>query len=144
MFFKNLIPARNVKKRHFWQYGVRGECLGVEIVKCFYKNRQIENKIGNMYVKKKMEREMATHSSTLAWRIPRTEEAGGLQSMGSPSRTRLCNFHFLVNFSGGLIFPKPTRDQSHSSLRTQLCSFEKGMYIFTENTEKTVLKYWFI
>ena len=26
---------------------------------------------------------MATHSSTLAWRIPRTEEPGGLQSIGS-------------------------------------------------------------
>ena len=26
---------------------------------------------------------MATHSSLLAWRIPRTEEPGGLQSMGS-------------------------------------------------------------
>ena len=26
---------------------------------------------------------MATHSSTLAWEIPRTEEPGGLQSMGS-------------------------------------------------------------
>ena len=32
---------------------------------------------------------MATHSSTLAWRIPRTEEPGGLQSMGSQSRTWL-------------------------------------------------------
>ena len=29
------------------------------------------------------EKAMATHSSTLAWRIPRTEEPGGLQSMGS-------------------------------------------------------------
>ena len=29
------------------------------------------------------EKEMATHSSILAWRIPWTEEAGGLQSMGS-------------------------------------------------------------
>ena len=27
---------------------------------------------------------MATHSSVLAWRIPWTEEPGGLQSMGSP------------------------------------------------------------
>ena len=27
---------------------------------------------------------MATHSSTLAWRIPWTEEPGGLQSLGSP------------------------------------------------------------
>ena len=30
-----------------------------------------------------LEKEMATHSSTLAWRVPRTEEPGGLQSMGS-------------------------------------------------------------
>ena len=28
-------------------------------------------------------KEMAAHSSILAWRIPRTEEPGGLQSMGS-------------------------------------------------------------
>ena len=27
--------------------------------------------------------EMATHSSSLAWKIPWTEEPGGLQSMGS-------------------------------------------------------------
>ena len=31
-----------------------------------------------------LEEEMATHSSTLAWRIPWTEEPSGLQSMGSP------------------------------------------------------------
>ena len=30
-----------------------------------------------------LEKEMATHSSTLAWKIPRTEEHGRLQSMGS-------------------------------------------------------------
>ena len=30
-----------------------------------------------------LEKEMATHSSTLAWKIPSTEEYGGLQSMGS-------------------------------------------------------------
>ena len=30
-----------------------------------------------------LEKEMATHSSVLAWRIPWTEEPGGLQSMGS-------------------------------------------------------------
>ena len=32
---------------------------------------------------------MATHSSVLAWRIPGTGEPGGLQSLGSHSRTRL-------------------------------------------------------
>ena len=30
-----------------------------------------------------LEKEMAIHSSTLAWKIPRMEEPGGLQSMGS-------------------------------------------------------------
>ena len=30
-----------------------------------------------------LEKEMATHSSILAWRIPWTEESGRLQSMGS-------------------------------------------------------------
>jgi len=30
-----------------------------------------------------LEKEMATHSSILAWRIPWTEEPGGIQSTGS-------------------------------------------------------------
>ena len=37
---------------------------------------------------------MAPHSSTLAWKIPWTEEPGRLQSMGSLSRTRLRDFPF--------------------------------------------------
>ena len=41
---------------------------------------------------------MAAHSSTLAWRIPWMEEPGGLQSMGSQSRTRLSNFTFTFHF----------------------------------------------
>ena len=32
-----------------------------------------------------LEKEMATHSSTLAWKIPWTEKPGKLQSMGSQS-----------------------------------------------------------
>ena len=36
-----------------------------------------------------LEKEMATRSSILAWEIPRTEEPGGLQSMGSHSQTQL-------------------------------------------------------
>ena len=34
-----------------------------------------------------LEREMATHSSILAWEIPWTEQPDGLQSMGSQSQT---------------------------------------------------------
>ena len=41
-----------------------------------------------------LEKEMATHSSILAWRIPWTEEPGGLQSTGSQSRIRLSDFTF--------------------------------------------------
>ena len=36
-----------------------------------------------------LEKEMATHSSVLAWRIPGTGEPGGLLFMGSHSQTRL-------------------------------------------------------
>ena len=43
-----------------------------------------------------LEEEMATHSSILAWRIPWTEEPGGLQSTGSQSRTRLSDFTFTL------------------------------------------------
>ena len=35
------------------------------------------------------EKEMTTHSSILAWKIPWTKESGGLQSMGSQSRKGL-------------------------------------------------------
>ena len=38
-----------------------------------------------------LDKGMAMHSSIRAWRIPRTEEPGGLQSMGLQSWTRLRN-----------------------------------------------------
>ena len=38
-----------------------------------------------------LEKEMATYSSILAWRIPCTEEPGRLQSTESQSRTQLNN-----------------------------------------------------
>ena len=44
------------------------------------------------------EKAIATHSSTLAWKIPWTEEPGRLQSMGSISRTRLSKFTFTFHF----------------------------------------------
>ena len=41
--------------------------------------------------KNPLEWEMATCSSILAWKTPWTEETGGLQSMGSQSRTQVKN-----------------------------------------------------
>ena len=53
---------------------------------------------------------MAPHSSTLAWKIPWTEEPGRLQSMGSLSRTRLSDFTslplWLVLFNRSLESPQ--------------------------------------
>ena len=46
-----------------------------------------------------LEKEMATHSSILAWRIPWTEEPGGLQSTGSQSWTQLSDFTFTFKHS---------------------------------------------
>ncbi len=42
-----------------------------------------ETQIRSLGQKDPLEKEMATHSSILAWEIPWTEEPGGLQSMGS-------------------------------------------------------------
>ena len=42
-----------------------------------------ETQVWTLGWKEPLEEEMATHSSILAWKIPWTEEAGGLQPMGS-------------------------------------------------------------
>ena len=44
---------------------------------------------------------MATHSDILAWRIPWTEEPGGLQSVGSQELdTNECYLSFFLSFFG--------------------------------------------
>ena len=48
-----------------------------------------ETRVQSLGQENPLEKGMATHSSILALRIPRTEEPGGLQSMGSQSRTPL-------------------------------------------------------
>ena len=58
---------------------------------------------------------MATHSSILAWEIPRTEEPGGLQSMGSQkSRVQLSNYTAITtNPKAGVLMREMEVDQSH-------------------------------
>ena len=50
-------------------------------VKCLPTMR--ETQVQSLDQEDPLEKEMATHSSSLAWEIPWTEELGGLQSMGS-------------------------------------------------------------
>ena len=55
------------------------------------------------------EKEMATYSSILAWKIPWTVEPGRLPPTGSQSRTRLSNFSFSLKegfCSQFLLIPK--------------------------------------
>ena len=50
-----------------------------------------------------LEEEMATYSSVLAWRIPRTQEPGRLQAMGgteSDTTWRLNSFSFIHSVGG--------------------------------------------
>ena len=44
-----------------------------------------ETQVGSLDREVPLEKEMATHSNILAWRIPQTEEPGGLQSIASQS-----------------------------------------------------------
>ena len=59
-----------------------------------------ETRVWSLAREDPLEKEIATHSTILAWKTPWTEEPGRLQSMGSQSRTRL-------HFSQGLRSHKP-------------------------------------
>ena len=53
-------------------------------------------------IQSNMEKAMAPHSSTLAWKIPWMEEPGGLRSMGSieSDMTEQLHFHFSLSCIG--------------------------------------------
>ena len=55
--------------------------LVAQMVKCLPTMR--ETRVQSLVQKDLREKEMAAHSSILAWKIPWTEEPGRLQSMGS-------------------------------------------------------------
>jgi len=55
--------------------------LVAQMVKCL--PPMWENQIRSLGQEDPLEKEMATHSSILAWKIPWTEEPGGLQPIGS-------------------------------------------------------------
>ena len=62
-------------------YGIEGASLVAQMVKNLPAMWEIQVRF--LGWKDPLEKEMITHSSNLAWRIPWTEEAGGLYSMGS-------------------------------------------------------------
>ena len=70
-----------------------------------------ETWVGSLSQEDPLEKEMATHSSTLAWTIPWTEEPGGLQSTGSQrvghNTPTLSNSHVKVYFLLGILVHYP-------------------------------------
>ena len=69
---------------------------------------------------------MATHASILAWRIPWTEEPGGLQSTGSPrvGRDRAADTHF---HTGGAYRHTHSLSLTHSSSSFTLSFVGEGV-----------------
>ena len=66
----------------------------------------LETRVRSLGREDPLEKEMATHSSTLAWRIPWREEPGRLQSMGSQwvGHNWATSLHFTsLHFPGGLV-----------------------------------------
>ena len=55
---------------------------------------------------------MASHSSILAWRMPWTEEPGGLQPMGLKEPDTIMSMHFLF----ALLFITTVTSQDHDSV----------------------------
>ena len=68
-----------------------------------------------------LEKDMATHSSTLAWKTPWTEECCRLQSMGSQSRTRLGDFTFFLFFKSLSILIRQTGLPQWLSCKESAC-----------------------
>ena len=65
--------------------------LGASLVAQMVKNLPAmrETQVRSLGREDPLEKGMATHSSVIAWRIPWTEEPGGLQSLGLQSQIRL-------------------------------------------------------
>ena len=67
-----------------WEKIIENEASDKQRISNIYKQLlQLNSRKINDPIKKSLEKEMATHSSTLAWRIPWREEPGRLPSMES-------------------------------------------------------------
>ena len=75
-----------------------------------------------------LEKEMATHSSTLSWKIPWMEEPDRLQSMGSWrvrhnwATSLSLHLYIYINISFHTYFISHTHTHTHTHTQTRLCS----------------------
>ena len=97
-----------------------------------------ETQVRSLGCEDPLEKEMPTHSSSIAWNIPWTEDPGRLQSMGSQSRTRLSDFTFTLEFLIGFVYPlfQSTLDFSTCLVNTGVAM---GRTIFMEASNLSYL-----
>ena len=96
IIFSCIYHCKEVLRRYFFKVIFR--CiLTASLVTQMVKNLPAmqETRIRSLDQEDPLEKGMGTHSSILTWKIPWTEEPGGLHSMGSQSRTQLSNQHFI-------------------------------------------------
>ena len=95
-----IFGIKNKKKKnwgspsHSWSSSCLRTSLGAQTVK--HLSTMWETGVRSLGREDPLEKEMAAHSSILAWKIPWMEEPGGPQSMGSQSWTRLHSLFLTV------------------------------------------------
>ena len=96
IIFSCIYHCKDVLRRYFFKVIFR--CiLTASLVTQMVKNLPAmqEIRIRSLDQEDPLEKGMGTHSNILTWKIPWTEEPGGLHSMGSQSQTQLSNQHFI-------------------------------------------------
>ena len=91
-----------------------------------------ETRVQFLSQKDSLEKEMATHFSILAWRIPWTEEPGGLQSMGSQRVGHDCaasTFNGRKELAIIIIYPF-TEDKLSTDLKLCLQIYKRYRYAY--------------
>ena len=127
-----------------------GSPSGYSLVAQMVKNlpAMLETQVQSLGLEDPLGEDMATHSSILTWRIPRTEEPGGLQSMGS-QRVR----HNWAMFTYFFIWPphpsSPVRNSpaSNSLLRWPIQSPSLGSITMEDSwltLNSTVMCFWIL
>ena len=91
----NILSDLNIKVRLYTAHILFWASLVAQRLKCLPPMQ--ETWVRSLGQEDPLEKEMVTHSSILAWRIPRIEKPGRLQSTGLQSQTRLSDFtHSLI------------------------------------------------
>ena len=97
-----------------------------------------ETQLQSLGRKDLLEKEMTTHSSILAWKVPWTEEPGGLQSIGSQkSLTRLSDLTLSLSLNTSVCAPPCTaRKILHAATKIQGSQINKFFKNFLKKKKK--------